>query len=114
MYFKKGVKGNPCKEIWYALGAAEVLYNLHSRRLTVTSLNDGKHGKRSLHFRNMAVDIRTKNLNGSIKGGIFRTLRRRLDPKGFDTLFEYEGTPNEHFHIEYDPKRNEKLIRMAK
>jgi len=72
--------------------------------LTVTSINDGKHSKESLHYKGEAFDIRTRDDDSGIqwsdatKDLIAKTLRERLGPD-YDVVVE-----RHHIHCEYDPK----------
>ena len=69
----------------------------------VTSINDSKHSRKSKHHIGMAFDLRSRHMTDEDKGDILATMKRSLP--GFDVLLEGLGTPNEHFHIEYDPSR---------
>ncbi|MDP2366408.1 MAG: hypothetical protein Q8M94_21860 [Ignavibacteria bacterium] len=60
----------------------------------ITSTNEGSHSPGSLHYANLAVDVR---LTGGY-GRVLPVLRERLGP-GFDVVEE-----KDHLHIEYDPK----------
>jgi hypothetical protein len=71
---------------------------------TVTSCNDSTHMKGSLHYSDRALDLRSKDLSELEKETIFNTLKTKLNPIGYDVIFEGKGVINEHFHIEYDPK----------
>lgn len=79
------------------------VFKSHGFDVTITSANDSVHGKGSLHSKDGAFDIRSKTLPPKIKEMIFKELTTRLDVQ-YDLLLEGEGTPNEHFHLEYDPK----------
>lgn len=70
----------------------------------ITSANDSTHSAKSLHYRGMALDFRTKYaaLNGSERN-FQDTIVSRLGPD-FDVVLEALGTDNEHLHVEYDPK----------
>ena len=67
--------------------------------MTITSGNDGKHMKGSLHFKNRAIDIRSFDMMNPAK--TVEAIKQVLNQKGhkFDVI--YEGS---HIHIEYDPK----------
>ena len=71
----------------------------------ITSANDGKHGggeKPSKHFQGCALDFRTHNYSNN-KGELRDRIKAALG-QDFDVVLEAEGTPNEHLHVEYDPK----------
>ncbi|MDA8018650.1 MAG: hypothetical protein MPN21_14510 [Thermoanaerobaculia bacterium] len=88
------------------LVASQAYQALGARSLTVTSVCDGEHSEASLHWIGHACDLRTKNLEASDeeKAQLARTIAERLG-NDFDVLFEGAGTPQEHIHIEYQPKR---------
>lgn len=70
----------------------------------ITSANDGQHKVGSKHYDGNALDFRTRNIpTDSMKHDILATLAESLG-KEFDVLLESENTPNEHIHVEYDPK----------
>jgi hypothetical protein len=75
--------------------------------VTITSGNDGKHLKRSKHYRNQAIDIRTWGNNPnfvyiddfpSAKNSIIADLGRLL---GEDYQIVWHN--RDHLHIEWDP-----------
>lgn len=71
----------------------------------VTSLTDGKHKDNSLHYIGLAVDFRTKNIaRGNACLEDFAAEIRNALGGDFDVILEGVGTPNEHLHVEYDPK----------
>lgn len=67
----------------------------------ITSVNDSKHKDGSLHYKGLAVDLRTKNHPTPRLWA--DAIQRILNQGEYQVLFEYEGTDNEHIHIEYDP-----------
>ena len=88
-----------------ALNVADALWQRYSVvECVVTSCNDSTHKTGSKHYAGRAADLRSKNLpSTSVKHAVLVELREALGPD-FDVLLESELTPNEHFHIEYDPK----------
>lgn len=69
-------------------------------QLVITSANDSTHSPRSRHYRNEAIDIRSRNFPTRKAKRAFREMyERALGPK-FRVLFEGDGTPNEHFHAQ--------------
>lgn len=71
--------------------------------LLVTSGNDSVHAKGSKHYTDEALDFRTKTLAADVKNQLLLAVRLRLG-RDYDCLIEDFGGPNEHLHIEYDPK----------
>lgn len=115
--FKPGVNTkNVSPAIWMALGIA---YRIRSRitplELTVTSMNDGTHGKTSLHYpRNSpdklcrACDLRTHDMSSTLRSIWANDCKDALEPLGYDVIHHTgaDGVPP-HIHIEYQPKANE-------
>ena len=72
--------------------------------LVVTSINDGTHSRTSLHHVGHACDIRTKTLpSATAKRWFAAEVRRRLGVD-YDVILEKLGQPQEHVHIEMQPK----------
>ena len=69
---------------------------------TITSANDSKHMKGSLHYKGAAIDFRTKDFPEDKKTLLVSEVQGALGPE-FDVLLEYPGEDNEHLHVEYDP-----------
>ncbi len=73
--------------------------------LVITSANDGKHKVDSKHYKNLALDLRSKNFKDeNAKFTFMVELKKALGPK-FTVLYEYPGLVNEHFHVQV--KRDE-------
>jgi len=68
--------------------------------LVITSINDGIHKSDSKHYKNQAVDIRSKSFKDELDKVDFVThLMKALGPK-FSLIYEHPGEANEHFHIQ--------------
>lgn len=68
--------------------------------LVITSANDSTHAANSRHYRDEALDIRSKSFPHRAAKDLFRmNLQSRLGPK-FTVLFENENGPQEHFHAQ--------------
>ena len=71
----------------------------------ITSLNDGRHSQTSLHNSGNAVDIRSKSISDNdTKWAIVRQVNNLLR-QDYDFILEGINSSNEHFHLEYQPKR---------
>ncbi len=74
--------------------------------IVITSGNDSGHGENSRHYRNEALDVRSKNFGSRVSKLNFKNrLQNMLNshpeyPNCFTVLFEYEGQDNEHFHVQ--------------
>ena len=75
----------------------------------ITSVMDSRHMSLSLHGAGYAIDYRSKGMSQSLKDEILTELKARL---GFmcDILLEDLGGPNEHFHVEFDPKGDMEFV----
>jgi len=69
-----------------------------------TSGTDSQHGNSSEHYKGDAIDYRTHVLQPGRLHPVADKIRARLSDE-YDVVVEYEGTPQEHIHVEYDPKR---------
>lgn len=65
--------------------------------VVITSGNDSKHMKKSKHYSNEAIDIRTNNMGNPVE--VTKELKKLLG-KDFDVILE-----TTHLHIEYDKKK---------
>lgn len=72
----------------------------------VTGGIEGTHGTYSAHYRGMALDFRSQHIPYAKRGLVYDTLCKNFgcDHAGkgttYDVLWENQGTPNEHFHVE--------------
>lgn len=108
LQFKEGVsiKLNNNPFLLYALTIVEKVYESRGNRIaTITSGNDSQHMKESLHYKNRAFDVRTKDVPNAVVMQIFNDLKTILNSDGYDVLHENPGTDNEHIHIEFDPRK---------
>jgi hypothetical protein len=65
----------------------------------ITSVTDGKHGPNSLHYKGLAMDLRTRHLRVPEKvDEIAKAIRGELG-RNYDVVVE-----KDHIHIEFDPK----------
>lgn len=69
--------------------------------LTITSGTDGMHsGLYDPHNTGEAYDIRTKDLDPSLKWEVLETLMTVLGRERFFGFLESPGRPNEHIHCQ--------------
>jgi len=79
--------------------------NKFGRSYTITSANDGQHCKESYHYKNMAWDIRLKNLSTVQWYELQREMVLQL-PSYFDVVVENINDPDRvHLHVECDLKK---------
>lgn len=98
MKFKEGVKfdgvrGPILKALWLAEPVMEKYGDF-----VVTSLLDGKHSEKSLHYAGLAADLRTRHMKPNEITEAADKLRESLG-KNYDVVVE-----SDHIHMEYDPK----------
>ena len=90
-------------QITVALIVASSIAQEMQRDLVVTSANDSKHMAGSKHYSGEALDFRTHDWAKDAKESFVNRLRAALGPN-FDVIQEDMGGPNEHCHVEFDPK----------
>lgn len=72
--------------------------------LWITSALDGVHSANSLHYRGLALDLRTKFLPSRLEKLKFASLMRDCLGSDYDVVLEDLLGKNEHLHVEYDPE----------
>ena len=76
----------------------------HGATMTVSHALDGVHARASIHYAGGAEDlVFSSTLDLEVKQQIFAEWKSSVG-QDFDVLFESVGTPNEHFHCEWQPK----------
>jgi hypothetical protein len=99
---KPGVRVHGLKpEIVLALIPAHAIWREHGGQLVVTSGVDGTHKRASKHYSGQAVDLRIQGMPQAAQA--IAALKLALGDD-YDVILEAAGTPNEHCHLEYDPK----------
>jgi len=70
----------------------------------ITSANDSTHSSpRSLHFRDLAIDVRARHLSIAEGNAIEARLKEALGPAYFVDFETFSNNPsNNHFHIQYN------------
>ena len=81
------------------------IFHENGAKVVISSANDSIHSPNSLHYKNLAIDIRAKKYNRTIMLKIQNKLSKELG-KDYDVLYEEhpDDPDNNHIHIEYDPK----------
>lgn len=75
-------------------GIAIIVWERDHEELIITSTHEGNHSEGSLHYANLAIDIRKKEG----KPYSYNEIKRWLGPD-YDIVLH-----SDHIHIEYDPK----------
>ena len=70
------------------------IWRVEEKELIITSTYEGSHSAGSLHYANLAIDVRRQDRGEGVK----KELRDNLG-KDYDVILV-----KDHIHIEYDPK----------
>ena len=104
----------------FVCGAVAGWMDKHDAHCVITSLDDSTHSAGSKHYaannpsnQCEAVDVRTKHLPAILRDLFAVTMRELLEPMGYDVVMESPGEPNEHLHVEFDPKPGEQFSSVA-
>ena len=107
IYFKPGVLiDNIRPEMVVGMMVAHEAFRTEGADLFVTSANDRRHSEMSLHYAGQALDYRTHVLDDDMVKVSVVGLINKACPADFDCLLESIGSPNEHIHHEWQPKRS--------
>ena len=79
-----------------AMIIANEVYDSHSVEFVITSLLDGKHSERSLHYTGCAFDCRI--YGEDVTASIVNDLRHKLNHH-YDVVLE-----GNHIHVEFQPR----------
>ena len=90
-------------EIYNILPILDDVFAMHGQDCVITSANDRVHMKNSLHYIDRALDLRSQTLPSGSEEIVVNEIRDAVG-LDYDVLFEDQDTPNEHIHIEFDPK----------
>ena len=98
MDLKPGVRISGIRpELVLALILIEPVAYKFNTQLTITSISDGKHGANSLHYKGLAVDIRTRNIEAERRKKFTDAVHAAIGDE-FDVVLE-----SDHLHVEFDP-----------
>jgi hypothetical protein len=85
-------------QILVALITSDDVFAKYNKDCIITSANDRKHSLGSLHYKGLAIDIRTRHLLKEDIPSITSEIKKALG-SDYDVIFE-----KDHIHIEFDPK----------
>lgn len=98
MNIKDGASVQGCDwRMFQAALIAEQIYKKYGAECVITAGTDGKHMEGSLHYKGLALDLRTFNVPGR-ELAICNQIKQALGPD-YDVIIE-----KDHIHLEYDPK----------
>lgn len=98
MNLKEGATIEGCQwQMFHAALVAEIVFKKYGTECVVTAGTDGKHMQDSLHYKGLAIDVRTFMVAGR-ELAIRNQIKELLGP-AYDVVIE-----KDHIHIEYDPK----------
>lgn len=110
MLLKYGVNPTMSKVITEHFDVMDRIFKEHANReAIITSANDGRHGKNSIHYKikgatgatfkeSGACDLRSRDVLMSKRDVILRELKEELGDD-YDIILE-----SSHYHLEWDPK----------
>jgi len=97
--------------MFFACGVVQAVYAARGYRALITAALDSHDSDPiAIHREGRACDFRVHMLKPDELIAIFDELETVLNPLGFDVLYEDKSTPNEHIHIEWDPKGTESIF----
>lgn len=86
-------------EILFGLLVVKDVFETYGLDLVVTEATGGNHMQGSLHYRGLAVDIRSRDIpTEQMKKDVLIICKEKLG-KNFDMILEVN-----HYHLEMDPK----------
>ncbi|QQX80840.1 hypothetical protein JK628_02910 [Shewanella sp. KX20019] len=89
-------------ELVFALMMADQVYSEYGVEMVVTSINDARHSKTSLHYSGQAADLRIFNLPDGKSHEVLSKIKGKLLNDAFDVVLE-----SDHIHLEFQPKRQD-------
>jgi hypothetical protein len=76
----------------------------HGASMILTHGLDGVHTRASIHYAGGAEDlVFSSRIDMAAKNAIHKEFVESVG-QDFDVIFEAPGQPNEHFHVEWQPK----------
>ena len=81
------------------------VYEELNEDLEITCMIEGIHSVASLHYAGQGVDLGVHKIPPANRVIILNKAKTALG-EDFDLIHESIGLPNEHFHLEYQPKRS--------
>lgn len=73
----------------------EPIFALYGVEMVITSGTDSSHSLNSEHYKGLALDLRSHDLNGR-EGEVLNRIKQVTEPLGYATILE-----SDHFHAQY-------------
>lgn len=93
-------------EIWFACGAAHVLFRRHGYIVTAESMIDSRRPA-SMHSKGLAVDLSLSGVKPEHVTEIFADLHAILSRLGYSVVLMIDG---DHIHVEFNPEEGESWL----
>jgi hypothetical protein len=90
-------------ETLLAIMVVDSILSRHNIPLVLTELTGAKHMEGSLHYKGLAVDLRSKVIPREILDNVVFEIKEALGSQ-YDVVLEAKDQDNEHMHVEFDPK----------
>ena len=101
---KPGVQLSTRPEMDPVRRAVDTVWRKYGLTATITSGMESESMHRTqIHYQGLADDYRTKDIPGDRPKLLMFSEVRQLLGSNYDVIYESDGLPNEHLHIEYDP-----------
>ena len=101
MQLKTGVKLVGIKpELVLGLYIADSVYRKYQTELVITSVVDGVHKRKSLHYSGYAADLRIWGFSADLLREVAIEIQKALG-EDYDVVVE-----SNHIHLEYEPKNS--------
>ena len=91
-------------ELILGLMIIQRVFDSYGYETVITEATGGQHMQGSLHYKGLAADLRSKHIvTPAIKSRILLESKLCLGDE-FDMILEDPNGPNEHLHLEFQPK----------
>ncbi len=105
MIFKDNVVLNIQPEIAKILPLIDKVHEeLDTHEAVITSANDSTHMNGSLHYKGLAIDIRTRDIHPELVTDLVKAIKLRTNGSVLLNTPYQVITEVDHIHIEFDPK----------
>lgn len=89
-------------QLMFGLTVANEVYKQHGFEMVITSVNDAKHSRTSLHYSGNAADLRTVAHDPAYRWDKVAVQIKEKLSADFDVINE-----SNHIHLEWQPRRKD-------